>query len=230
MKSLGYEVVFALLNAADYGTAQVRHRFVFLGSRDHEFGSGTFRKMTGQTMTLQDLLPPTHHRLAPYSPIEPWRVLRDAIGGMPEPDPRETFTYSPERINVWKRIPAGRYWTYVRDNPVLFPEGLEALLKGAFSSGGGKVGFWRRLSWDKPSPTLPTQPQHRRQGCATPMSKGPYQCRACGAPGFPRGLPVRWQQGEQVQADRKCCAGATRGGLRKPATLRRERRGSKGHH
>lgn len=168
MKSLGYEVVFGLINAADYGTAQVRHRFVFLGSRDNEFGSGTFRKTTGQSMTLQDLLPPTHHQFAPYSPIKPWRVLRDAIEDLPEPSPDETFTYSDDRRNVWARIPPGCYWTYIRDNPKIFPEGLESLLKGAFKSGGGKVGFWRRLSWDRPAPTLPTQPQHFATGLCHP--------------------------------------------------------------
>jgi DNA (cytosine-5)-methyltransferase 1 len=39
---------------------------------------------------------------------------------------------------------------------------------GAIHSGGGKVGFWRRLSWDRPSPTLPTQPQHLATGLCHP--------------------------------------------------------------
>lgn len=173
MKNLGYEIVFGLVNSADFGTAQVRHRFVFLGSRDREFGSGTFRKMTGQTMTLQDLLPPTHHKVAAYPPIKPWRTLRDAIEGIPEPSIEDTFTYSEERKDVWKRIPPGRYWTYIRDNPEFFPEGLESLLKGAFKSGGGKVGFWRRLAWDRPAPTLPTQPQHFATGLCHPTVERP---------------------------------------------------------
>ncbi len=173
MNRLGYEVVFGLLNAADYGTAQVRHRFVFLGSRDREFGSGNHRKVTGQSLTLQDLMPPTHHRIAPYPPISPWRTLHDAISALPEPDLKDAFTFSPERRRVWKRIPAGKYWTFIRDNPSLFPEGLETLLKGAFSSGGGKVGFWRRLSWDKPAPTLPTQPQHMATGLCHPEVERP---------------------------------------------------------
>jgi len=173
MRSLGYEVVFGLVNAADYGTAQVRHRFVFLGSRDREFGSGTFRKITGQTMTIQDLLPPTHHQFAPYSPIRPWRTLRDAIEGIPEPALEDTFTYSEERTKVWQRIPPGCNWTYIRDNPDEFPEGIEGLMKGALSSGGGKVGYWRRLAWDKPAPTLPAQPQHLATGLCHPAFERP---------------------------------------------------------
>lgn len=173
MRSLGYEVVFGLVNAADYGTAQVRHRLVFIGSRDKEFESGSFRKITGETMTLKDLLPPTHHKFAPYPPLKPWRTLRDAIEGLPEPTIDKTFTYSEERMDVWRRIPTGNYWTYIRDNPSKFPEGLERLLKGAFKSGGGKVGYWRRLAWDRPSPTLPTQPQHLATGLCHPEVERP---------------------------------------------------------
>ena len=173
MKRLGYEIVFGLVNAADYGTAQARHRLIFVGSRDREFGSGTFRKITGESMTLKDLLPPTHHRLAPYPPLKPWRTLRDAIGGMAEPSADQTFTYSDERKQVWERMPPGCYWTYIRDHPEEFPEGLEQLLKGAFKSGGGKVGYWRRLAWDRPSPTLPTQPQHMATGLCHPSVERP---------------------------------------------------------
>lgn len=165
---LGYEVVYGLVNSADYGTAQVRHRVLILGSREREFGSGRYRKMTGQRMTAVDLLPPTHHNLAPYPPIRRWRTLRDAIGQLPPPAAEEVFTYSEDRAKVWARIPAGSYWTYIRDNPNLFPEGVRSLLKGAYMSGGGKVGFWRRLSWDRPAPTLPTQPQHFATGLCHP--------------------------------------------------------------
>lgn len=174
-KRLGYEVLYGLVNAADYGTAQVRHRLIILGSRDREFGSGVFRKKTGRMMTSLDLLPPTHHRFAPYSPIRPWRTLHDAIGQLADklPSIDDVFTYSEERKAVWCRIPPGQYWTYIRDNPELFPEGLEALMGGAYSSGGGKVGFWRRLSWDLPAPTLPTQPQHFATGLCHPDQERP---------------------------------------------------------
>lgn len=175
LKRLGYEVVYGLVNTADYGTAQVRHRVVILGSRDKEFGSGRFRKITGREMTAADLLPPTHHMFAPYAPISQWRTLKDAIGHLSKrkvPDD-DTFTYSPERAAVWKRMPPGSYWTYIRDNPERFPEGLASLLKGALTSGGGKVGYWRRLSWDRPAPTLPTQPQHLATGLCHPDRERP---------------------------------------------------------
>ena len=74
-KSLGYEVVYGLLNAADYGTAQVRYRLVVMGSREKEFGAGAFRKQTGRLITPLDLVPPTYHRFSPYAPLRPWRTV-----------------------------------------------------------------------------------------------------------------------------------------------------------
>jgi len=175
LKNLGYEIVYGLVNAADYGSPQVRHRLVILGSRDKEFGSGKFRKITGQRMTVQDLMPPTHHSLAPYPPIQKWRTLKEAIWDIRDKPPldEDCFTYSKERQSVWWRIPPGSYWTYIRDNPSLFPEGLEELMGGGYQSGGGKVGFWRRLSWDRPAPTLQTQPQHLATGLCHPDFERP---------------------------------------------------------
>ncbi len=161
-RRLGYEVIFGLLNAADYGTAQVRYRLFVIGSRERELGSGSFRKQTSRAMTPLDLLPPTHHKFAPYSPILPWRTLRDAIGDLATtpPSPDDTYTYSPERAAVFRGIPAGRNWTYVRDHPELFPSGYLPIIMGnGLYSGGGKEGFWRRLSWDRPAPTVTAQPQ-----------------------------------------------------------------------
>lgn len=175
LSRLGYEVVYGLINASDYGTAQVRHRVLILGSRDREFGSGRFRKMTGQRMTALDLLPPTHHQFAPYPPIQPWRTLRDAIGHLATAhlSPDDFVAYSDARQTIWRRIPPGAYWTFIRDHPELFPEGLASALKGALLSGGGKVGFWRRLSWKRPAPTLPTQPQHLATGLCHPDFERP---------------------------------------------------------
>ena len=57
-KRMGYEVVVGILNSADYGTAQVRHRVFLLGSREKEFGSVVFRKQTSRAMMALDLVPP----------------------------------------------------------------------------------------------------------------------------------------------------------------------------
>lgn len=172
---LGYEVVYGLLCSADYGTAQIRHRVFILGSRDRELGAGVFRKITSRQPTTLDFVPPTHHRLAPYSPIAPWRTLRDAIGHLPaEASLENSYTYSPERAAIFRRIPPGRNWKYVRDNPNEFPKRyLQEIMGSAINSGGGKEGFWRRLSWDGPAPTLTAQPQQLASSLCHPESERP---------------------------------------------------------
>jgi DNA (cytosine-5)-methyltransferase 1 len=174
-KKLGYEVIYGLLNAADYGTAQVRHRVFLIGSRDREFQSSRFRKQTSRSMNPLDLVPPTHHRLAPYEPIQPWRTLQDAISDLPrDPQAKDTYTYSKERAGVFARIPAGSNWTYVRSNPRLFPKGhLEKIMGKGLQSGGGKEGYWRRLSWDRPAPTLTAQPQQLATSLCHPEADRP---------------------------------------------------------
>lgn len=173
---LGYEVVYGLLCSADYGTAQIRHRVFILGSRDRELGSGIFRKITSRPPTTLDLVPPTHHRLAPYPPIAPWRTLRDAIGNLPPElsTPENSYTYSPERAAIFRRIPPGENWKYVRDNPSKFPQTfLKQIMGSAINSGGGKEGFWRRLSWNGPVPTLTAQPQQLASSLCHPEFERP---------------------------------------------------------
>lgn len=159
---LGYEVIYGILCSADYGTAQVRHRVFIIGSRDRELRSGRFRKMTSRRMTPFDLVPPTHHEFAPYTPIQKWKSLREAIGHLRNHPPAEedTYTYSSDRAAIFEKIPAGKNWKYVRDNPDGYPSDyLQKIMGGAMQSGGGKEGFWRRLSWSQPVPTLTAQPQ-----------------------------------------------------------------------
>lgn len=174
-KKLGYEVIYGLLNAADYGTAQVRYRVFLIGSRDRELGSARFRKQTGRPMTPLDFVPPTHHRLAPYPPIQPWRTLHDEIGtGFSSPALAQTYTYSSKRAKIFAGIPAGENWTFVRDNPKDFPRGhLSRIMGKGLESGGGKEGYWRRLAWDRPAPTLTAQPQQLATSLCHPEEDRP---------------------------------------------------------
>jgi DNA (cytosine-5)-methyltransferase 1 len=173
---LGYEVVYGILCAADFGSAQVRHRLIMLGSRDREFRAGVFRKQTSSRMEPRDLVPQTHHRYAPYPPLQRWRTLRDAIGDLAksETDPGDTYSYSDERAAVFRELPSGKNWKWFRDNPKRFPDKyLRQVMGGAMFSGGGKEGFWRRLSWDRPAPTLTAQPQQLASSLCHPELERP---------------------------------------------------------
>ncbi len=183
-EALGYEVVAGLVDAADYGVPQRRTRVVVLGSREHEFRSQEFLGEAGRPLTVQDLVRPTHgapvgtkkSRLIASHPGEgrqPWVTLGDAF--VPDPlGPPEFSPYSPFRARVYSLIPQGRNWRHLRDNADLFAEGLlERAMGGALQSTGGRVGFWRRLSLNEPSPTVTTSPAQLATGLCHPTETRP---------------------------------------------------------
>ncbi len=138
-EDLAYQLTLDWVDAADYGVPQNRRRVIILGSRDHEFA----------TSELSGMMPPTH--------ASNQRTLRDAIERMRGID-HEYLRYSPDRAAIMERIPPGKNWRWLRDHEE-FGHGFTArVMGGAWEADGGKVGFFRRLAWDKPSPTLPTSP------------------------------------------------------------------------
>jgi DNA (cytosine-5)-methyltransferase 1 len=50
---------------------------------------------------------------------------------------------------------------------------------GAYKSEGGKVGFYRRLAWDKPSPTVTTSPHQKATDMCHPDELRPLSVREC---------------------------------------------------
>jgi len=155
MKELGYSVVYNLLEAADYGVPQNRSRVIFIGARD------------GETATFP---------LAKYSQngkvLPKWRTLRDALTGLVDPQ-IEFIPYSESRLKYLRLLKAGQNW---RDLP---EELIKEAMGGAYNSGGGKVGFYRRLSWDKPSPTVTTSPQQKATDMCHPVELRPLSVREC---------------------------------------------------
>jgi len=133
----GYQVVHGLVMASDYGVPQDRQRVIIIGSRDEELGD----------TTLESLLPEK----------TPRKTLRDAIWHMM--DDEHTYTsFNVDLRKLMECVPAGENWRHFRDSAAFTDEFLEEIMGGAYWSTGGRVGFFRRLSWDKPSPTLVTSP------------------------------------------------------------------------
>lgn len=135
---LGYKTVYGLLDAVNYGVPQFRERFVLIGSRDHE----------------DIFLPiPTHFQMH-QNPAYRWKTVGEAIRDL-ENVKSECATLSPERKKYLHMVPEGGNW---RDLPEeIIPEAMG----GAYTSGGGKVGFYRRLSYAQPSPTITTSPAQK---------------------------------------------------------------------
>ncbi len=145
MKNIGYQVVYNVLEAADYGVPQTRQRVIFMGSRDSE--SVTFPL-------------PKYSKYGKKLPK--WRTLRDGLKGLVDTQP-EFIPYSENRLKYLKLLKAGQNWKYL-------PEDLkQEAMGGAYHSGGGKVGFYRRLSWDKPSPTITTSPNQKATDMCHPV-------------------------------------------------------------
>ncbi len=177
---LGYQVAYGLVNAADYGVPQVRERVIFIGSRDHELCEA------GQTPEFDELLQPTHAK-SPTQGRPAWRTLGDALGGLVQTD-FEVSRYSPTRASVFDKIPPGKNWRYIRDH---YSDGyLRSVMGGAYSSTGGRVGFWRRLSFEGPCPTLPTSPIQKATSLCHPLETRPLSvAEYARVQQFPDGYP-----------------------------------------
>jgi len=153
-RRLGYTTVHGILDAVDYGAPQFRERFVLLGSRDHE----------------AIFLPhPTHFRQHQHAAYR-WRTLRDAIGDL-EDDPGPCASFSAARMELLAQVPEGGNW---RSLP---PDLVREAMGGAYSSGGGKVGFYRRLAYNQPSPTLVTSPVQKATMMCHPTRLRPLSVR-----------------------------------------------------
>lgn len=137
-RQMGYTVTAELVNAANYGVPQHRERVIFLGSRDG----------------FQITMPLGEYAPEPSLFQQRWRNIRSAIGDIQD----QTHEYQPfaeSRLRYLRLLRAGQNWR------ALPPELIAEAMGGAYQSSGGKVGFYRRLSWDKPAPTLPTSPMQK---------------------------------------------------------------------
>ncbi|MCU0532458.1 MAG: DNA cytosine methyltransferase [Hydrococcus sp. Prado102] len=150
LKEAGYSVSFNLYNAANFGSPQQRERVVIICSRD------------GKKLPY---LIPTHSQKGLYE-LPKWRTLQEALEGLPK-DGHRFVKFPQKRLKYYRLLKPGQYW---RDLPVeLHQEALGA----SYHAGGGKTGFYRRLAWDRPSPTLVTHPAMPATDLAHPEEDRP---------------------------------------------------------
>ena len=151
---LGYKTVYGVLDAVNYGVPQFRERFVLIGSRDNE----------------DIFLPiPTHFQMHQNQGYQ-WQSVRSVIEDL-EFDSGECATLSDERLKFLKMVPQGGNW---RDLP---EDIIPIAMGGAYTSGGGKVGFYRRLSYDQPSPTVVTSPVQKATMMCHPTQNRPLSVK-----------------------------------------------------
>ena len=153
-EKMGYTVTAELVNSADYGVPQKRERVVFIGSRD------------GFQISMPPPMFVNHGDM--FTPR--WRTLGDAVKGLNETQP-EITPFSASRTKYLKLLKEGQNWRNLP--PDLLPEAMG----GAYTSGGGKVGFYRRLSFDRPSPTVSTSPCQKSTCLCHPTELRPLSVR-----------------------------------------------------
>jgi DNA (cytosine-5)-methyltransferase 1 len=148
LSNLNYYVKYSIVNSADYGTPQTRHRVIIIGSRD---GENIF-------------IPETTHSKNGDNGTQKWVTLKDALRGIKS---KEWVNFSEKKLKYLKKLKQGEDWT------ALHKRSQRIALGAAFDSWGGRKGFYRRLSWSKPSPSLTTAPDGNATMLCHPIKDRP---------------------------------------------------------
>lgn len=135
LRDAGYRVSFNLYNAANFGVPQNRERVIIIATLDEK---------------PVPYLSPTNSNQEKDN-LPPWRTVREALIDMVE-DEQNFIPFPEKRLKYYRMLGPGQYW---KDLP---PEQQPEAMGKSFLLGGGKTGFYRRIAWDKPSPTLVTHP------------------------------------------------------------------------
>ena len=150
LKAAGYTVSFELYNAANFGAPQIRERVVIIGKLGNEKVS---------------YLTPTHDEYGRYG-LPKWRTLGDAV--LDIEDREQHYIEFPEkRLKFYRKLQEGQYW---KD---LSAEDQKEAMGSKLNLGGGKTGFYRRLSFSRPSPTLVTDPTMPATDLCHPIENRP---------------------------------------------------------
>jgi DNA (cytosine-5)-methyltransferase 1 len=167
IEELGYDFQFKVVDASHYGAAQKRLRFLLIGARNGQVPS----------------LPRASHGTASSDTLE-LVPLREVIYDL-RLNPGPHSSYTSEVARFFELIPPGGYWKNL-------PEDLqkEALGTASFAAGGGKTGFFRRLSYDLPAPTVTTKPNRKGSAMCHPEFVRPISVRECARI---QGFPDSWE-------------------------------------
>jgi len=158
LEKTGYRIAWKVLNAADYGAPQVRERVIVIGVRPDLKKDPVFPE-------------PTHSRrpVALFKKLRPWLTLAEALAGIRD---HVGFTPLPPKYAKFMRyVPPGGNWRQIPEE--LRPEAMN----GAYDADGGRMGFYRRLAWFEPSPTLVTSPAMKATMMIHPWEDRPLSVR-----------------------------------------------------
>ena len=129
----GYSVSWGVMEAADFGVPQMRQRAILIGVRGDN----------------PCYLPPPEFG---HPGLPPYRTVRWALQNIEDLGPVQPL--SQRKKDVYALIPPGGNWRELPD------EVRRATMGAAYVAEGGKSGWWRRLAWDLPAPTILGMPDH----------------------------------------------------------------------
>ena len=134
LKKTGYAVSFNLYNAANFGAPQIRERVVLIG----KLGNDKVGYLT-----------PTNSN-DPAFGLPGWVTFGDAVKTLD--GVQHAAEFPEKRLRYFKMLGEGQYWKDL-------PAGVQREAMGkSYDLGGGKTGFYRRVCFDRPCPTLVTSP------------------------------------------------------------------------
>ena len=157
------------VNAVNYGAPQLRERALFIGNRFNrlvEFPEPTHGERREQGPTLFDMGEEGNGDLKPF------RTLREALAGLVEANP-EIMDFSPRKKRYLSMVPEGSNW---RSLP---PDVAKESMGKAYFAKGGRSGWWRRLTFDLPCPTIVTMPNHAGTALCHPTETRALTLREC---------------------------------------------------
>jgi DNA (cytosine-5)-methyltransferase 1 len=165
-KKNGYNLTVWELDASDFGVAQKRKRVFIVGTRGNRQISKPKGLYVGKPKTLKHII---------------WRL--DSKHERPGID---YFPYDKVRFKIFSEnlVKKGENWTSLS---VRLQK--KVMGKGWYAT-GGRVGFCRRLSWDKPSPTITTIPCARATNLCHPEKPRSLNYIECA---LLQGFPQNWK-------------------------------------
>lgn len=149
-RSMGFELIYDVVNAADYGAAQTRKRAIIIGWKPEHTGTPTFPVQT-------------HSKTVQSTSLLPWRTVKDVIADLPDPIGVQIrdckpplnlhFGRSPTDVSLarYRAVPPGGNRFDLQKNA---PEITPACWIRKTSGGTDLFG---RLWWDRPSVTIRTE-------------------------------------------------------------------------
>ena len=178
----GYKTDWKILKAVDFGVAQKRERLIIIGSRISD-PKAIFNEIESKIKWTD----PNTNSIDK----KPWRTLRDALSGLNDTQ-QEFISFSPSLARYLKYVPPGGCW-------VNLPKRIQKrAMGGALDSNdphkkgkqGGRRAFFRRLSWDRPCPTLVKSPVHKGTCLCHPDELRPLSVKEYAKI---QGFPNQWE-------------------------------------